>query len=90
MIQRPAERETSARQIEPAPADEVVTYAAQLLGVDPPPEIDFESADLSPFARHFYAECKRVSNRRIKQELGVKLRYPSYREGLRAIAADSE
>jgi nucleoside-diphosphate-sugar epimerase len=72
---------------EPAPADQVVAYAAELLGVEPPPAIDFETADLSPFARHFYAECKRVRNDRIKQELGVELRYPTYREGLRAIAA---
>ncbi|TCT18103.1 SDR family oxidoreductase [Thiobaca trueperi] len=71
---------------EPAPADEVLCHAAALMGIEPPPAEPFEEAGLSPFARHFYAECKRVSNQRIKQELGVHLRYPTYREGLRAIA----
>ncbi|EXJ16455.1 SDR family oxidoreductase [Imhoffiella purpurea] len=71
---------------EPAPADEVLSYAAALLDLEPPPTEPFEQADLSPFARHFYNECKRVSNDRIKRELEVQLRYPTYREGLRAIA----
>ena len=73
----------------PAPANEVVAYAARLLGIDPPPEVAFEDADLPPFALHFYAECKRVRNDRIKEELGVKLRYPTYREGLAAILAST-
>jgi nucleoside-diphosphate-sugar epimerase len=60
----------------------VVAYAAKLLGREPPPEIRFEDADLSPMARSFYAESKRVSNRRIKRELGYRLIYPTYREGL--------
>ena len=72
---------------EPAPADQVVTYAAKLLGVEPPPELAIEDAELSPFAARFYAECKRVRNDLIKKELGVTLRYPTYREGLAAIAA---
>ena len=71
---------------EPAPANDVVTYAAALLGMEPPPEEAFENAELSPFAKHFYAECKRVRNDLIKEELGVTLRYPTYREGLMAIA----
>jgi nucleoside-diphosphate-sugar epimerase len=71
---------------EPAPADMVISYAAALIGVDPPPAEPFEEAGLSPFARHFYNECKRISNRRITRELKVRLRYPTYREGLRAIA----
>jgi len=70
---------------EPAPPQEVVTYAADLLGIDPPPEVPFEEADLSPMAKSFYAESKRVSNKRIREELGVTLRYPTYREGLRAL-----
>jgi nucleoside-diphosphate-sugar epimerase len=74
---------------EPAPANDVVTHAARLLGIDPPPEIAFEDAELPPFAVHFYAECKRVRNQRIKQELGVTLRYPTYREGLAAVLAAS-
>jgi nucleoside-diphosphate-sugar epimerase len=67
---------------EPCPPQDVVEYAATLMGVPPPPEIPFESADLSPMARSFYGENKRVSNLRIKDELGITLRYPTYREGL--------
>jgi hypothetical protein len=51
----------------------------------PPPLEDFDTATLSPMARSFYDDSKRVSNRRIKEELGVSLRYPSYREGLAAL-----
>jgi nucleoside-diphosphate-sugar epimerase len=69
----------------PSPPDEVIDYAAALLGVAPPPLEDFASATLSPMARSFYDDSKRVSNRRIKDELGVSLRYPSYREGLDAL-----
>jgi nucleoside-diphosphate-sugar epimerase len=72
---------------EPAPADEVMAYAATLLGVEPPPLVRFEDADLSPMALSFYAQSKRVSNRRMKESLGVRLAYPTYREGLEAIAA---
>jgi len=71
---------------EPAPPQDVVTYAAELLGVAPPPEIPFAEAELSPMARSFYADNKRVSNVRLRQELGVALQFPTYREGLRAIA----
>lgn len=71
---------------EPAPPQDVVAFAADLLGVTPPPEVAFEDADLSPMARSFYGENKRVSNRLIRQELGVELRYPNYRDGLRAVA----
>jgi nucleoside-diphosphate-sugar epimerase len=69
---------------EPAPADEVLTFAASLLGVDPPPAVAFEAAGLSPAAQRFYAECKRVSNAQAKAELGWLPKYPSYREGLAA------
>ncbi len=72
---------------EPAPPQDVVAFAAALLGVEPPPEIPFEEAELSPAARAFYADCRRVRNDRIKRELGVVLRYPTYREGLRALLA---
>lgn len=71
---------------EPAPPQDVVAFAAELLGIAPPPEVAFEDADLSPMARSFYGESKRVSNALIKEELGVRLRYPNYREGLRAVA----
>jgi nucleoside-diphosphate-sugar epimerase len=70
---------------EPAPPQQVVAYAADLLGLDPPPEIPFEAAEMTPMARSFYADNKRVSNAAIKRALGVELRYPTYREGLRAI-----
>ncbi|MBB6252499.1 SDR family oxidoreductase [Nitrospirillum iridis] len=66
----------------PCPSPEVVAYAAQLLGVEPPPLVPFEQAALSPMATSFYGENKRIANARIKAELGVSLRYPSYREGL--------
>ncbi len=67
---------------DPAPPQDVIEHAATLLGLPVPPSSPFESADLSPMARSFYAESKRVRNDRIKTELGVKLRYPTYREGL--------
>jgi len=69
----------------PTPPDEVIAHAAALLGVPPPPAEDFATAALSPMARSFYDDNKRVSNRRIKDELGIVLRYPSYREGLAAL-----
>ncbi len=74
---------------EPAPPQDVITYAAQLLGMTPPPEIAFEDADLSPMAKSFYADSKRVSNQRLREELGVTLTYPTYREGLRALSKQS-
>jgi len=71
----------------PAPPQEVVAFAAALLGRDPPPEIPFESAPLGDMAKSFYAENKRVRNDRIKRELGVALSYPDYHAGLRALLA---
>ncbi|MSP67916.1 MAG: SDR family oxidoreductase [Alphaproteobacteria bacterium] len=71
----------------PAPPAEVIAHACQLLGVAPPPLIPFAAAALSPMARSFYADNKRVSNQRIKRELGVRLIHPSYREGLAALLA---
>lgn len=73
---------------EPCPPQEVVAYAAHLLGLPAPQEIPFEQAQLSPMARSFYADSKRVSNAKIKRELGVKLLYPTYREGLSALLRD--
>jgi nucleoside-diphosphate-sugar epimerase len=70
---------------EACPPQEVVAYAAELLRVPPPPEIPFETATLSPMARSFYAESKRVSNERLKRELGWHPNYPTYREGLKAL-----
>ena len=72
---------------EPAPPQEVIAFAAELLQVPPPPEIAFEEAVLTPMAASFYADNKRVSNARLRKDLGVHLKFPSYRQGLRAIAA---
>jgi len=73
---------------EACPPQDVITYAAELLGRPVPPDIPFAEADLSPMARSFYADSKRVSNARIRSELGVTLAYPTYREGLGALAKD--
>lgn len=71
---------------EPAPPQDVVAHAAGLLGAPVPPEIRFEDAALSPMARSFYAENKRVSNAKLKA-LGFRFRFPDYRAGLAAILA---
>ena len=73
---------------EPAPAADVVAHACALLGVAPPPLTPLEDADLSPMARSFYADNRRVSNDRIKSELGITLRYPDYRAGLATLLAE--
>jgi nucleoside-diphosphate-sugar epimerase len=73
---------------EPAAPDAVVAYAAELLGVAPPPEVEFAEADLSPMARSFYEGSRRITNALIKSELGVKLRYPTYREGLASLVPE--
>ncbi|SME93285.1 Nucleoside-diphosphate-sugar epimerase [Tistlia consotensis] len=75
---------------EAADPAEVVAFAAALLGLPAPPAVPFEEAGLSPMAASFYEDNKRVSNRRIKSELGVVLRYPDYRSGLRALLAAPE
>ncbi len=72
---------------EPAPPQDVVTHGAALLGIAPPPEQDFETAALSPMARSFYGENKRVSNALTKATLGWQPHFPSYREGLAGILA---
>ena len=73
---------------EPAAPQDVAAFCAKLLGVEPPPVVTFEEADLTPMARSFYGETKRVRNGRIKRELGVELKFPTFREGLEAIAGD--
>ncbi|MEO9527662.1 SDR family oxidoreductase [Roseibium sp.] len=82
---QPSTRIFNVTDDEPAPPQDVVAFAAKLLGVAPPPEIPFETADLSPMARSFYGENKRVSNRRLKDELGYAFRYPDYRVALREL-----
>jgi nucleoside-diphosphate-sugar epimerase len=73
---------------DPSPPEDVLAEAARLLHVPIPPEVSFEDAEMTPMARSFYAESKRVRNDRIKTELGVRLSYPDYRVGLRALMAE--
>ncbi|MEM7733560.1 MAG: SDR family oxidoreductase [Pseudomonadota bacterium] len=73
---------------DPAPPQDVIGYAAELLGVPLPLEVAFEDAEMSPMARSFYAESKKVDNTRIREELGVELIYPDYRSGLQALLAE--
>jgi nucleoside-diphosphate-sugar epimerase len=77
---------------EPGPPQDVIAFAAKLLDVPPPPEFPFDAAQktMSPMAQSFYAENRRVRNDRLKRELGVRLMYPTYREGLRALLAAGE
>ncbi|MDG1009578.1 MAG: SDR family oxidoreductase [Amylibacter sp.] len=70
---------------DPAPPQDVIGHAAELLGLPLPEAVEYEKADLTPMARSFYAENKRVRNDRIKDELGVVLKYPDYRVGLQAL-----
>jgi hypothetical protein len=70
---------------DPAPPEALIAHACRLLGVAPPPLVPLDEAGLTPMARSFYADNKRVANRRIKEELGVHLLYPSYRDGLAAL-----
>lgn len=74
---------------EPAPPQDVVTYAASLMGVPPPPEIDYDCANLSPMGRSFYGEVKRVSNARLKAA-GYAFRFPDYRKALTALWQDGD
>ncbi|MBQ0818216.1 MAG: SDR family oxidoreductase [Methyloceanibacter sp.] len=70
---------------EPTAPGDVVAHAAEMIGVPPPPQIDFADADLTPMARSFYEGSRRIGNALIKSELGVVLRYPTYREGLASL-----
>lgn len=72
---------------DPAPPEDVIAYAAELLNLPIPPAEDFDTAEMTPMARSFYAESKKVKNDRIKDELGVILKYPDYRSGLNALLA---
>lgn len=73
---------------DPSPPEDVLSEAARLLGLPEPPEVRFDKAEMTPMARSFYAESKRVRNDRIKRDLGVTLRYPDYHTGLRALLED--
>jgi nucleoside-diphosphate-sugar epimerase len=72
---------------DPTPQADPIVFAAQLMGAEPQPEIPFEQAapTMSPMALSFWQECRRVKNEKLKRELGVRLLYPTYREGLRAL-----
>lgn len=83
---RPGRAYNVADDLPSSPAD-VTTFACQLLGMPLPPEEPFDAATLSPMAASFWSESKRVSNRRIKAELGIRLAFPTYREGLAAVLA---
>ena len=72
---------------DPAPPQDVIAHAAELLGVPLPPAVQFEEADMTPMARSFYAESKKVRNDRIKDALGWEPKYPDYRTGLAAMLA---
>ena len=74
---------------DPAPPEDVLSYAAELLGLPAPPAVAYDAAEMTPMARSFYAESKRVRNDRIKTELGVRLLYPDYRSGLQALLAQA-
>jgi len=69
---------------EPAPPQDVLAYAAECMGLDVPPLIPFEEAEMTQMAKSFYTDNKRIANKRIKEELGVSLKYPTYREGIKA------
>jgi nucleoside-diphosphate-sugar epimerase len=71
---------------EPAPPDEVMVFAADLIGIAAPPPVAFDDANLPAMAASFYVDNRRVRNRLLKDELGVVLKFPSYREGLTALA----
>jgi nucleoside-diphosphate-sugar epimerase len=75
---------------EPTSPETVLLHAAALLGLPPPPSVAFDEAQMTAMARSFYSESKKVCNRRIRTELGVRLAYPTYREGLAALVASTQ
>ena len=90
VVGRRADGDFNIADDEPAPPQDVIAYAAALLGLPPPPEEDFATADMTPMARGFYSDNKRIDNTKMKRDLGVALAFPSYREGLSALAAAGE
>ncbi|PRQ07717.1 SDR family oxidoreductase [Enhygromyxa salina] len=87
--QRPLEgRAYNVSDGHPASSADVLAYAAELLGVEPPPAVAFEAAEMSAIARSFWQDDVRVANERIRTELGVELRYPDHRAGLEALARE--
>ena len=86
-LQRPHPGIYNVCDDDPASPEDILGLAADMLGLPPPPIVPYEQAEMTPMARSFYAENKRVRNDRIKTVLGVTLDYPTYREGLAAILA---
>ncbi len=86
-LQRPHPGIYNVCDDDPASPEVILGLAADMLGLPPPPIVPYEQAEMTPMARSFYAENKRVRNDRIKTVLGVTLDYPTYREGLAAILA---
>lgn len=72
---------------EPAPPQDVIQLAAELLNLPVPPAVPIDEVEMTPMASSFYSENKRVSNKRLKEELGIELKYPDYRAGLKALLA---
>ena len=70
---------------EPAPPQDVIAFAAHLMGIEPPPEVDFAETEMTPMARSFYSDNKRVSGQKAQRMLPYRLKYPTYREGIRAL-----
>jgi len=89
MMGRPSYAAYNVCDDEPAPPQDVIAYAAELLGMPVPPDVPFETADVSEMTASFYSENKRTSNARAKADLGWRPKYPTYREGLGAIAAEN-
>lgn len=85
VLQNPRDAIYNVSDNEPAPPQDVITYAAKLLDMEPPPEVDWLHAGLSPMALSFYEENKRISNALIRSTFGDDiLNYPTYREGLKS------
>lgn len=88
-MQSPATGIFNVADGQPAPGADVTAYACQLLGLGPAPLTPLETASLSPMARGFYSECRRIAARRLSRDLGLRLLYPDYRAGLRACLAET-
>ena len=84
-VNRLKAKEAQAQAAPAAPPEDVLSYAAALLGYPEPPTVRFDEAEMTPMQISFYSESKRVRNDRIKRDLGVNLAYPTYQDGLRGL-----
>jgi nucleoside-diphosphate-sugar epimerase len=87
-VRPPGVRILNLNDDEPAEPVRVIEEAARLLGVQPPPAVPFAEAPMTPMGRSFWAESRRVASAKTQASLGLRWRFPTYREGLRAILAD--